>query len=686
MEETSSLSKESFLERVKGPILRLQQNGVVLTREIINAVLRSYPQNRRGFQQKKDPLTRLVVTFGKGAWIEYIASNAWIRRDVMQTLSCVLHQYRFKAIRNDSIALSEVSLVARRHLLLLVLQQKVPVDAGAQQSESRLELPRGSADPSNIRLRGFAEDEINFFNQKRDNLLLKRNLYCGVPSHRRSEKSVGVNDDLDEAVGDDRDDIEVLADLGIVGSHAELIRRETSVTRAMAAYAPLKPVAIKILVDCYGVRRQSVQSDDDLRCYLLALIEVMHGIPYDDARTLGVVEPSELGQITPSVLRLNLGSGFYPNAREAYAPGVLELPLADEIVTILEELGFDGSERTLGSFLGPNAHGMYRRWLRRYVSAQFPSFNMLSVALYKVFEDTATHDLDISIPLVGMLSATPLNITRGESAYIQVKHSELVSSLELIQDRVRVKAGVVSPPRRRPTLMSNSDEIFGSPGVTYSEFWNRSRTLIDSATSHNKALACVERFMRGLGTRVTRDHINPLVHYVSHPVPALELMDKVVQGGDRPRYLPISAAIATLLQTCAELFGKSYFLPYDASGRPVPFRRLPKSLSAQMNARIGDRGMRQAGRTGFYNTYRQAGIGQVLANAGMAHGAAEMQVFAPYGIYPAKAIILHQQHHLFKVFREFGVDACATRLSNVLRQYIDRELCLRKMEDGPEQL
>src|SRR5277367_5949373 len=119
----------------------------------------------------------------------------------------------------------------------------------------------------------------------------------------------------------------------------------------------------------------------------------MHGIPALDCAELGVNgNGSPLGYISGSQLGLNLASGVYPAAREAWKPKILPLPLATECeeLSALLTAKFPAA-RLLGQCRShdENFADSHRRQFNSILKQVMPGYRGTATSVGKVWVKTA---------------------------------------------------------------------------------------------------------------------------------------------------------------------------------------------------------------------------------------------------------------------------------------------------------
>src|SRR5690606_31328648 len=171
-------------------------------------------------------------------------------------------------------------------------------------------------------------------------------------------------------------------------------------------------------------------------------------------------------------------------------------------------------------------------------------------------------------PYIGLLRGKPMLAGIAECSYIAAPERTLVEASLQVRKLLRDRIGF-----SKPTLPSLADwgaiseTVHGTPGPTLREYWAKTLGFVRRAKTHNQLMACVVRFLRGLGLRYASLHYHPVQYFSAYPIPCLEILDKAVNGHDRPRYLPISANIALMIKACAKLIPRSELLLYRDGGK-----------------------------------------------------------------------------------------------------------------------
>jgi integrase len=637
-----------------------------------------HPDGAMGYQT--EPLVNFILWLTESidkkgekpkARTEAIADNPQLRESICRTLESIRYQLLIATISDDFDSIRDVFLLARRRTVADSCQTErlsIPEEFAAYGLE--LYLPDESSQLGELTPK---PQSLTYIEEQQEQMAR----FVGLIPMTASHGSANPQGEFDDAATDSQaaiffreDSTGVRLDFHLNGKKRRrlpnrLFALEAATTAALARSAVVEPLGYLIL----DWAQEPGKAEKYWKCLLIFYLAVFHQISDRHVGSLGLQKKGMLGQLTRTHLVLKIGSPYFKQGLSCYDPSELEIPLCPEIRSLLKfaDQNFF-SFSTVGEALGHHHSRKYASWVkalsRRHLKVYPPGR-----AFDRIGQGIAIHELGVSSTIPGLVSANPLLGTRGPAAYVAEVGEALCRSSLLIASGIRENAGL--PAANPEALPGNGSKIVhGSRTPGCREYWQSLRRNVEAAEDHNAILACVESFIRGLGPRNMKDAVNPIVHYAPLPHPSFLFMDKIVAGA-RSRNIPISAAIARLVETCASLFGSHQLLPFISSGKVIPYSKLPTKAPCRRILEFSD--LKQPGRTVFYNALRRAGAGELILDGAMAHGASVFQPGAP--LYP---LGLDEQFELlreviFKLYEEFQIDNLASILEVKLRRLVDRE-------------
>jgi len=516
---------------------------------------------------------------------------------------------------------------------------------------------------------------------------------------------------------------------------------ESVCTSILSAHSYNEAIGLALLNQiCCGIDAGSTEIDENPGFYLVAALSIEFGIPPPDVLHLGL-EPgvSSFGCITSRMLFLNLGSSFYRSGARAFDRDRIVLPLSREVWMLfkkalkkpsegyvkninikrrqkhfksnrmpnqkssnrdetchakvlergLKSLKGDSllvtslnSPKTIGDLVGLQPKAFREQW-RKFVRKRMPGFATYSSHLHQVWESVALLDANIPRPLAGILRTKPLRGTHAECSYLSIPHNELVAASISIRNALREKAGL-APMKlaQAPKERYNFHSRRGTRGPTLEEYWGKTEQVVDAAYEFNEVVACIVRFMRGLGIRYSMIHFQPAYYAVSLPEPSFEILDKPVNGSDRARYLPITAPICELVKACADRFGESTDLLYLEGSQLVPFKKIRDKTAIEL---ILDEGStaRQAGRTAFFSALLRQGCGEAIRNFLMGHGSSIFQPYSEHGMLSVSEWIRQAREPVETIYQNCRVNEIAIKLAAKVRGLSMPDSCRRDSYEPP---
>ena len=454
---------------------------------------------------------------------------------------------------------------------------------------------------------------------------------------------------------------------------ANTIANNSAFTAANAHLTRLEPAGYLLLREVSTFTNEQIfgLSEARLLFYLLSMVELMNGIDFLDSPQLelqlaNLHKVGVPGALSSDAIHLYLGCGYYAGDTDAYEQAILTLPLAEEIKPLLAELlrRFPGA-KSVADFSVKNLRETHRSEMKIFLRKHAPAYEGIAVSLKQLFYKVGKIQLNIAASVVGVLRGQPLSGNRGESAYLCASHGELLNAYQLITDRIRKNAEL---PERH-SLWIPTSAVFGTSGIDFAEFIDRTRAHIETATTVNELLACFVRLLRLLGLRNSLTHRNPILYIETEPLVCLRFADKEVAGKRLPRFVPITDAIARLIECIGDYCGENLELPYlDGEGNACVYVDLTSQEKWRLHRILRDEELYNSGRTAWHNFLRKHGFGEVPRQLLVGHGSSEHHVHGFQTVVGKKDILCACAAKLLPLFESEGGDALAMQLREKFMQ------------------
>jgi integrase len=639
----------------------------------------------------KRPVLGVLKELAATEWRRYLRRSPWMFDHVIEVFNALIKQEVYEPNLSEIYhteesvdrAMDEISLIARRYLLAC----SAPDYAVAMSSLDCILVDIHSM-PGEVTYDHQGTTTVLLFQER-----LKR-LLAGEYIFEKGRKRIGQTDESDDeqeglTYQEDLDDRRMRwarnpvfyredreAPCNPTGYTHYVI--EAAATRRLAIHSFLEPLALVVMKEILILDNLHLIGDEWEIFAFCFLLSIEHGIPAGDIPNLGLEEEcSHLGWIEEidrgAILHLKIGSPYYPGGHRVYEEGQINLPLSKEAAFCFHELK-RRSERSGGAVWkkgGPktvahlvkDAYGHFKEVWHRYTRKR--GYRTDSLAFHHIWERTAVVDLQIPHPVIGLLRGKPSKGAQAESSYISMNGDDLVAASARIITRLRQRVGLPSPEITAYSAANGKEEL-GTPIGSLKDYWQKTLECIHGAETHNSVMACVIRFLRGLGVRQSTKHYNPVHYFSPLPLPCLEIQDKTVGGKDRPRYLPINNPIGEMILEVGKLIPRSRYLLYRDKQRFVEFERLGADRGALRDI-LFEPGARQPGRTAFFNELIRRGCGEAVRNTLMAHGTAIFQPYSEHGLLSLRQWLGISMTVLEPIYEEVGINKAARLLTEKIR-------------------
>ena len=636
---------------------------------------------------QKDPISYIMIQFSGRHWQSFLQELPDVASRVRDVMEAFFDQYKYVELMKNKKLLCDASIAVRRHILFLCN------DLGFTDEPYRREYlqlrhicPKLQFNPTPVVLIPASKGMIDLYHDLIEKILTNTPLLGG----KKIENSSSQVDEVSEIVNGlglpvkgslVGDEIRSKFDEGSVFtidgkvfyfSAAEKLAHDSIFSGWNAHLSRLDPIANLLICGLDSPQNETIGklSDNKLLFYILTLLEIFHGVHCWDSPqlSLSLDDMSSLGGINERVLRINLASGYFSSAVDAYEKKMLELPLAPELVPFLVEFKKrNPSAKSVGDYSKGNLRQIHKNELKRYLAQHAPGYDGDAISFQKVFQKVGLLDLNLPASVIGILRGQPLPGSRGESAYLSVSHDELVAACNQIGNQIRINAGL----HEKEISYNASFDVFGTTAITSYEYWHRTERFIDEAKSLNELLACSIRVLRGLGLRNSVIHKNPLAYFESLPIPCLVFADKLVAGNFRSRYVPITRNLLYLIRSVAEYCGGNSQIPYFNGNETCLYIDLPGTEKRRLYAILRDKEQFNSGRTAFYNFLLKNNIGEAPRQILVGHGSGVTHATSCQTVVAPKDLLIACACKLFPLYKSEGIDRIAAKLGKKIRKFTE---------------
>ena len=140
-------------------------------------------------------------------------------------------------------------------------------------------------------------------------------------------------------------------------------------------------------------------------------------------------------------------------------------------------------------------------------------------------------------------------------------------------------------------------------------------------------------------------------------------------GKRLPRFVPITDAIARLIECIGDYCGENLELPYlDGEGNACVYVDLTSQEKWRLHRILRDEELYNSGRTAWHNFLRKHGFGEVPRQLLVGHGSSEHHVHGFQTVVGKKDILCACAAKLLPLFESEGGDALAMQLREKFMQ------------------
>jgi len=273
------------------------------------------------------------------------------------------------------------------------------------------------------------------------------------------------------------------------------------------------------------------------------------------------------GRLSRDSLILHVGNGFFSGSA-CWDESKLTLPLIPQLTALLDQTGIDFSRRcSLGEAFGSTTADEYRRGVCDLREKTNGGAKTKQESFQASFDFAALVECRTEPAVLSLLRGKPLYGSRGRCAYVARTGSQLRRTSMEIQSRVLEMCGMAG--HSMPLSASDPDEeLHGTPSDSFEVLVEQFAGAVESATTHNAIIRCVQHLMLLLGMRRTGTHPNPAWFLRRLCGDTLCFSDKRWVEG-QAHHLPCGADLLEVTSQCARIFGASKILLFEIDGKYV---------------------------------------------------------------------------------------------------------------------
>lgn len=349
--------------------------------------------------------------------------------------------------------------------------------------------------------------------------------------------------------------------------------------------------------------------------------EILTGLPFEALLTTRT-DGESVARISADALTLSVGQGWQPgdsclHAMDIYLPWPAWLNPSANVMTACFPLGKLPPRRAaemrgcrdqlLAPVLRlPNSRPQHRRH---------------TVPLHMAFPTLAVLHLGIPPAISSYMLGRPMPGMRGEVDYLSLARGELEAAFVRVWRRFHELSGLALPDDWAPRIRLLHPEPT-PPLQVCADFADRLRDL----DTWNEAMAAVTGFLRlHLGLRPSIRHPDPRALVRHHPLPSIEISDKLVAGETRTRWLPLLAPVHEIIVALHDAPAVEGELPYCSRGQICRFRDLDHDEQQRLSSIWLHGSAKTNLRSVFYNLLRGETSLHRNLTAAMGHGPAPWQ-------------------------------------------------------------